>query len=110
MLDPSESTFPLMECIVRAMVGNYRGALSSMKRSLELEKVQPEKNVTLLWKARILDPQDHREQSTKIYEELAENPESPPIIMRAACRGVRKPFGEKDLGILIVDFTNGDTL
>src|SRR5450759_3998699 len=81
MLDPSESTFPLMECIVRAMVGNYRGALSSVKRSLELEKVQPKKNVTLLWKARILDLQDHREQSTKIYEELAENPESPPIIL-----------------------------
>jgi hypothetical protein len=31
-------------------------------------------------------------------------------VMRAACRGVRKPFGGKDIGILIVDFTNGDTL
>ena len=98
MFDPSESTFPLMECIVRAMVGNYRGALSSVKRSLELEKVQPKKNVTLLWKARILDLQDHREQSTKIYEELAENPESPPIIMRAACRGSGSRSGKKTSG------------
>ena len=110
VLDPMESTFPLMECIVRAMVGNYRGALTAVNRSLELEKVRPKKNVTVLWKARILDLRDHREQSTKLYEELAENPESPPIITKAANRGIRKPFGEKDLGDLIIDFANGDTL
>ena len=110
VLDPMESTFPLMECIVRAMVGNYRGALTAVNRSLELEKVRPKKNVTVLWKARILDLRDHREQSTKLYEELAENPESPPIITKAANRGIRKPFGEKDLGSLIIDFANGDTL
>ena len=109
-LDPAESTFPLMECIVRAMVGNHRGALSAVKRSLELEKVSPKKNITLLWQARILDLLDHRDQSCKIYEALTENPESPVIIMDAASRGLRKPFSEKDLGNLIIDFTNGDTL
>jgi hypothetical protein len=108
-LDPSEPTFPLMECIVRGMVGNYRGALSAVKRALELEKVSLKKDVSLLWKARILDLLDHREQSVKIYEELAENPESAPIIVRAASRGIRNPFVEGDLGSLIIDFTDGDT-
>jgi hypothetical protein len=102
-IDPAESTFPLM-------VGNHRGALSAVRRSLELEKVSPKKTVALLWNARILDLLDHRDRSRKIYEELAENPENPLMIVDAASRGLRKPFSEKDLGNLIVDFTTGDTL
>jgi len=109
-LDPQEPTFPLMEGVVRCMLGNLRGALSATDRALELEQVESKKAVTLTWKARILDLMDHREQSSKIYSELAENDAIPPAMIEASRRCLRKPFTEKRLEDVVIDFANGDTL
>jgi hypothetical protein len=109
-IDPSESTFHLMEGIVRAMLGNFRGALSSVERSLEVEPVEQKRPVELLWKARILDLLDRREESVPLYADLAEADSSPGMVAKAAARGKRKAFKEKGLGGLLLDFTNGDTL
>lgn len=108
-LDPKESTFPLVEGIVRAKVGNLRGALASINASLKLEDVEPKKAVTLLWKARVLDLMDRREKSVKIYDELTENPESSRITLMAAGHGRKKAYRDMDLVGLLLDFTNGDT-
>jgi len=108
-LDPAEPTFPLMEGIVRAKVGNFRGALSSVERSLTQEKVEPKKAVTLMWKARVLDLMDRREESAGVYGELAENPESTALRAKATARVEKRGFRERDLANLLIDFANGDT-
>lgn len=109
-LDPREPSFPFMEGITRAMVGNYRGALSSVQRSLGLEQVETKEKVARLWKARILDLLDRREQSKKIYSDLLENEESPAILARQAKRGLRRPFDEKSLTGIMLDFADSDTV
>ena len=109
-IDGSEPTYHLMEGILRSMLGNFRGALSSVERSLELEPVSRKLPVELLWKARILDLLERREESVPLYTDLFEAESSPQIIARAAKRGRRKAFREKDIDGILLDFTNGDTL
>jgi len=92
------------------MVGNYRGALSAVACSLELEKVAFKKSVTMLWMARILDLLDHRDRSSKIFEELAQNPDNSQVILKAAKNGLRTPFNEKKLSGMMIDFQNGDSI
>ncbi len=108
--DPREPTFPFVEGIVRSMLGNFRGALTSIDRSLEVEAVEHKRQVSLLWKARVFDMMDHRDRSTRIYEELSDNEAAPPIVRKAARSGRKKPFKEKRLSSLMIDFTNGDTI
>jgi hypothetical protein len=109
-LDPREPTFPFVEGIVRSMVGNMRGALTSIDRSLEVEAVEHKRQVSLLWKARVFDMMDHRDRSTRIYDELFDNPSVPSIVKKAAKSGRKRPFREKALTSLMIDFTNGDTI
>ena len=109
-IDGSEPTYHLMEGILRSMLGNFRGALSSVERSLELEPVSRKLPVELLWKARILDLLERREESVPLYTDLFEAESSPQIIARAAKRGRRRAFREKDIAGILLDFTNGDTL
>jgi hypothetical protein len=108
-IDPSEPTFPFMEAVLRAMLGNFRGALAAVERALELENVGAKKKVELLWKARIMDLSERRESAVKIYSELAEDPESPAVIASAASKAKRRPFREKEVLGLMLDLTNGDT-
>ncbi|MHB8893877.1 MAG: C45 family autoproteolytic acyltransferase/hydrolase [Candidatus Geothermincolia bacterium] len=107
--DGEEPTFHFMEGILRAMLGNLKGALSSLDRALELERVEPKKLVELLWKARILDLMDRREASEPIYGELSGEDSNPRLIAKAATRGRRHAYREKELGRVLLDFTNGDT-
>lgn len=107
-IDPAEPTFPFMEGIARAKVGNLRGALSSLDRSLTLENVEPGKAVTLLWKARVLDLMDRGEESAIIYGGLAEDQASATLTSKAAALGRKKGFRERDLGNVLMDFANGD--
>lgn len=107
--DPGEPSFAFMSGITRAMVGNYRGALSSIERALDLERVAPKTYVERLWKARVLDLLDRRERSSRIYEDLLADDECPRIVSRGASRGARKPFPEKALETVMLDFTNADT-
>ena len=109
-LDPREPTFPFVEGIVRSMIGNLRGALTSLDRSLEVEAVEHKRQVSLLWKARVFDMMDHRDRSTRIYDELFENPAVPSLAKKAAKSGRKRPFKEKALSSLMIDFTNGDTI
>lgn len=108
-IDPREPTFPLMEGIVRAMVGNFNGALKSIDRALSLETVEVKKTVALLWKGRVLDLADRRERSLKVYSQLAEGTGVSNITTIAARRNLKKPFREKDLSGILLDLTNGDT-
>jgi predicted choloylglycine hydrolase len=109
-IDREEPTFPFMEGITRAMVGNYRGALSSVTRSEELEPVEAKKPVHKLWMARILDLLDRREESLPLYNELAEGENLSTLTTRAARSGIKKAYREKDLGRLMLDFSNSDTI
>lgn len=109
-LDPREPTFPFVEGIVRSMIGNLRGALTSLDRSLEVEAVEHKRQVSLLWKARVFDMMDHRDRSTRIYDELFENPAVPSLAKKAAKSGRKRPFKEKALSSLMIDFANGDTI
>lgn len=108
-LDPREASFSFMEGIVRAMVGNFRGAHSSIERALELEHVMPKRSVIELWKARVHDLDDARSSAKPIYEALAADPDTPALVRRSASRGVRHPYGARDLGRIILDFTNAET-
>jgi phosphate starvation-inducible protein PhoH len=98
-----------MEGMLRAMLGNYKGALSSIERALDFEKVEPKRKVELLWKARMLDLMEKREESSPIYAELSNEDAVPRPIARAAARGHRRAFREKELTRVLLDFTNGDT-
>lgn len=109
-IDQEEPTYLFMEGILRAMLGNFRGALSSMDRALELEPVSYKKPVEMLWKARVLDLMDRREESVPIYSDLFEADSSPHMIARAGKRGRRRPFRDRDIAGVLLDFTNGDTL
>lgn len=109
-IDPLEATFPLMEGILRAMLGNFRGALTSVERAVELEGVDLKKKVAMLWSARIMDLLERRDRSVTVYAELADDPDNPPILVKAAARGRRRPYPGKNLAGLMLDFTNGDTL
>ena len=108
-LDPDEPTFPLVEGIIRAKVGNLRGALSSIDRYLALETIEAKRPVGLLWRARVLDLMDRREESVKVYGELAGDSDNPRIITRHASRGRRRQFKESELAGAMIDFTDGDT-
>jgi hypothetical protein len=109
-IDPAETTFHLMEAILRSMLGNFKGALASVDRALELEAVEAKKPVELLWRARILDLMDRREDSKQLYSALAEDDATPQLLAKSAAGRRRKPYKEKDLGSVLLDFTNGDTL
>lgn len=109
-IDPEETTFHLMEGILRAMLGNFKGALASVDRAHELETVSAKKPVELLWKARILDLMDRREEAKPVYSDLAEDESVTRLIARSAAGRRRKPYREEDLGRVLLDFTNGDTL
>ena len=109
-IDPGEATFPFMEGILRAMLGNFRGALASIERAVELEGAELKKKVIMLWRARMMDLLDRRESSLELYNELADDPDNPPILAGAASRGRRKPFREKNLIGLMLDMTDGDVL
>ncbi|GEM_PF-1038485 len=108
-IDPSESTYHFLEGIFRTMVGNYKGAVSSLDSALELERVEHKKDIISLWKARVYDLLERREISTKAYAELMEK-NTFESIKRSASRCRRKPFSEKDLSMIFVDFANGDTI
>jgi len=109
-IDPSEPTFHLMEGILRAMLGNFKGALASIDSALNLEQVEHKRPVDLLWKARVLDLMDRREESVRIYSDLAGDEGNARLTFKSASRGRKKAFKEKDLSGLLLDFTNGDTL
>ena len=109
-IDPDEPTFHLMEGILRAKLGNFKGALASVDRSFELERVEQKKCVERLWQARLLDLEERREEAATAYAELVEDQTTPTPVVNAARRGRRKPFKEKDLTPILLDFTNGDTL
>jgi len=109
-MDPSEPTFHLMEGILRAMLGNFRGALSSVDRALELEPVEQKKSVELLWKARILDLMERRADAASIFGELSDDESTPRCVSRGSDKARRRAFKEKDLTGILLDFTNGDTL
>ena len=109
-IDHGETTFHLMEAILRAMLGNFKGAMASVDRALELETVTAKKPVELLWRARILDLMDRHEESKQIYSALADDEATPQLIAKSAARRHRSPYKEKDLGSVLLDFTNGDTL
>jgi len=109
-MDPTEPTFHLMEGILRAMLGNFRGAHSSIERALELEPVEQKKSVELLWKARVLDLMERRVDAAAIFNQLCEDESTPRCVSRASARGRRRGFKEKDLAGILLDFTNGDTL
>lgn len=108
-LDGSEPTFHLMEGVLRSMLGNFKGALMSVESALELEPVEAKKHVELLWKARLLDLLDRREESVPLYDALAGDENVPRPLFNAARRGRKKSFREKDLSRILLDFTNGDT-
>ncbi|MBU2688609.1 MAG: hypothetical protein KKF41_13585 [Actinobacteria bacterium] len=108
-LDPREASFPFMEGVLRSMVGNLRGAGSSIDRALELERVPPKRAVIELWRARVNDLDGDRGSSGPVYKSLAAEPDTPPLVRKAASRGVRHQFGTRDLGRLILDFTNAET-
>lgn len=109
-IDSDEPTFHLMEGILRIMLGNAKGALASVERALELERVVLKRPVELLWKARVLDLMDRRKEAESVYGELIEMDDCPRITARAATKGRKRAFKEKDLGAILLDFTNGDTL
>jgi hypothetical protein len=98
-IDPGEPTYFLMEGMLRAMLGNFRGALSSVERALEIDTVEQKKSVERLWRARILDLMDRRSDSSVEYSTLLDDPCCPVPLIRAAARGRKK-----------LDFTNGDSL
>ena len=108
-LDKGESTFPLMEGIIRALLGNYRGALASVSRSLEMEKCHLKRPLETLWKARVLDLLDRRKESLPLYGELAWSTDIPAVVTRAAKRGLKKAYGEKQLSGVVLDLADGDT-
>ena len=107
-IDPREPTFALMEGILRAMLGNFRGSLASIEHAIDTEPVEPRKKLAMLWKARVMDLSDRRDVSEKIYAQLAHDSGNP-IVSRAAAKGARRPFKEKALAGLMLDLTNGDT-
>lgn len=109
-MDPGEASFPLMEGILRAMLGNFRGALTGVERALELEGGALKKKVAMLWRARVLDLLERRDDAVAAYAGLAEDPETPSIVSKPAAAGRRRPFEEKNLSGLMLDFTNSDTL
>lgn len=109
-IDAAEPTFHLMEGVVRAMLGNHRGALASIERALETEMVETKRTVDRLWRARALDLLERRSEAVDEYASLAEDETVPVPVARSAGKGKRKAFREKDLGNLLLDFTNGDTL
>ncbi len=108
-IDPVEPTYQFLDGIFKAMVGNYKGAISSFDSALEYEKVEIKKDLISLWKARAYDLLDRREISVKIYGELLEK-NAFRSISRAATRLKKNPFAEKDLSRVFVDFANGDTI
>jgi hypothetical protein len=108
-IEPAEPTFHLMEAILRAMLGNLKGALSSIDRAIEEEKVELKRPVEDLWRARILDLMDRHKEAAPVYSELASDEGVPRIVARAASKNRRKPYREKDLQGVLLDFTNGDT-
>jgi hypothetical protein len=59
---------------------------------------------------RVLDLLDRREQSLKICEELSGDPDNPQIIVNLAGSGLHKPFNEKNLAGLMIDFPNGEAI
>ena len=109
-MDPSEPTFHLMEGILRAMLGNFRGALSSVDRALELEPIEQKKSVELLWKARILDLMERRADAASIFGELSDDESTPRCVSRGSDKARRRAFKEKDRTGILLDFTNGDTM
>lgn len=108
-IDPSEPTYQFLEGIFRAMVGNHKGAISSFDSALEYESAEIKKDLISLWKARTYDLLERREISAKIYGELIEK-NAHKSITRSAARSKRRPFREKDLSMVLVDFANGDTI
>jgi hypothetical protein len=108
-IEPAEPTFHLMEAILRAMLGNHKGALSSIDRAIEEEKVDLKRPVEGLWRARILDLMDRHKEAAPVYAELAADENTPHVVAKAASKNRRKPYREKDLQGVLLDFTNGDT-
>lgn len=109
-IDPEESTYLLMEGIIRGKIGNYKAALASIRRSLELERVEAKRHVIKLWEARILSLSGRRKEAKIQFEEIAGFNDAPFRVREAARNGLRRGFHEKDINSILIDFTDGDTI